>query len=588
MDSTISLASTVHCFSVACSACGIVLVALESPLDASSVVLIVLFSLFILEDGALFGIWYTGVWDKWRDQALRANSVVGVALLGVDPTEPLPVLNAARMELYAQAEELRLYAGLTLGFVMVTILMGVDAAPSVRDVNGGVAATLATFACLGAILWAALARFALEYTLAVDALFVSGAGLALFAVVTSEARTSPLVFSLAWTFSCIGAVGVRFAVVYAAGVQKSQPSLRRMGPLVFVSAHIFLWGLLVSSTGYVIFNPGLLAASGILVVFFALEFFLASASAWTSSAASFLGGERPIPQANTQSALTALRKPFTTESIPVVAVAGLWGSTLIIILILALVSVFANAPAPVGWCLWALCVANALLGFFTLFRNPLKPKHALVASLSIVVVGACLCAAPVTGQGLAAPLVLVFLWLLMVLAAFVPDLLKPENLSDPYEALAELTQNLSPVSTPRGFTKIMQKLLGEHHVEKLSEEAQTEFPDHAVRAFRFLLVEAAVKAINPETPRAKDFRVSAGLVLGCLLLAGLLGFCIAMAAGRPVLSMFTAAFAALLTWTLVYALLGLVAGVVFAQRLSATLGLKNLVARGPSPEKKSA
>jgi hypothetical protein len=253
------------------------------------------------------------------------------------------------------------------------------------------------------------------------------------------------------------------------------------------------------------------------------------------------------------------------------------------VLALGLASVWANAPAAVGWVLWVFCAGDAALTFWGLFRDPARPKYAAASCLSAVVLGACVCAPPVPGnQTWAGPIVMLFLWLLVLLASFVPDLVDPPHAVSAYETLAQITRNVTPASRPRHFARLVSSWVD---VKDCEREALEEFPNHSTRAFKYLLVKRAADEFR-EDEAPTDLVLVASCALGVSFLSGFVGFVVACLTGRPVLSQLTAAFAAILTWTIVQALMAIVATIVLTQRLSASLSLENIVQRGPSPEKK--
>jgi hypothetical protein len=294
----------------------IVLVALESPVgDASSIVLLIFFSLLIIGDAFEYSVWYTGAWDRWRDAAVKAKSVVGIAVLGRDPFEPLPVKDAAQMEVYAEAEELALYVGLAVSWTIVTVFFGTDAAPAVRNVNGGVAATLATFCALAMVAWASRAHVAMRYHLSIDVFWASCAGVALGGVALSDQQMPQLEFTLSWVCAAgLGGAAIRCAVVAASGLWNSQPSWRRAGPFVLVGAQILIWGVLLGAAGYAIFNPGLFVSAGILTAFCAYELFVSGFAAFSAASAAYLGREEQEEKdaESQKTAVAAIHNPFAS------------------------------------------------------------------------------------------------------------------------------------------------------------------------------------------------------------------------------------------------------------------------------------
>lgn len=567
MDSPATVSFLAHVLAAACSACGIIVLVFESPLDVTSIVLLVFFPLIIVWDFVMFGLASADVWTRARDEALKKNSVLGVAVLGWDPAEPLPVEDPKKMELLVRAEEARLYFRMSLGFVAVTIFFGTDAAQEVRMVNGGVAATLATFAALFVVVWAAAVRKSVLGIFAVDAALVSIAGVSLAGVLLSGESMDPLTFSLSWVGACAVAAGIRFAIVYASGTANQQPEPRRAGPFVFATACVFVWGLLVAATGYAVFNPGLYVATAFFLVFWFLELFWSSTRGAVMLSAMYSGS------------------PKDKEHVSPIPVVVLWSFCTLIVLAMGASSVFVGVPYAVSVVLWVFVVIHLVLTFWVLFRKPARPKYAASCTVSFVAGGACLCAPPASNAGLAAPAIMLLVWLAFLLGTTIPDLVSGSSLGQE-EMLAEYLNGALPSSAPHSFADAAADLLGTDKVNEVAEEVSRDYPNHRVFAFKHVLCQLMLKRMQKDKWEDEDARVVAGSALGNALVVGLLGFGLAMAPGRAVLSVYTAAFAALLTWTIVNGIMAIIACFVFAQRLSATTEIRGLLERPLQQDKK--
>lgn len=437
----------------------IALVTLESPVQGPDVVLIVFFAALMLVVAGEYAVWHTDAVHKarlWAMSTQTGTAMFVVALVGretaaqqeqryqamhiaeiAEPSGPGAGAAGPRLvrdlEFEAQAEELGNALAQAALFAIITCFYGADVAPEVRDVNAGVAATIATVECLAMVAWIVAARFTLLFREPIDKTLVSALGIVVCALVLASTPLDVLAFGVAWPLSALLAIGVRYWVVYASSKGSSMgPPAREMVGLILLAAELWVWGLVIGVSGYTVFNAGLFVGPAIGLAFFAYEFLLGVGMIWRAAERQYGAGSRQSKEQEEFASALAVVVPWLVFRLLVMGFA------------LACALTAGNTPAAVAWLLWPFVVADIVCTFWVAFRAPSQPQFAAVVCVSSLVFGAAVCAPPVAATAsLAAPLVLLAAWAAAALGVFVPPLVK---LAAPAPPAPQQQQNNRKVS----------------------------------------------------------------------------------------------------------------------------------------------